>query len=385
MSDWDAHHPALWPGESQRLLLKALLLRGEAARCAWRQWSATYDLANVDVEDSALLPPLYLAAQRLGIDPPIRSLLREAYRASWLKNQMAIMHLQELLKSLDELKLPTVILKGVALLLFHYRDVGARRMGDVDILVKEADLPLAARTLESLGWRSKTSVPPPEVLPYHHAMEWTCHDGFRLDLHWRVWTTDGPPWAEEAFWQRCSPREYCGIKLRVPEPADLLILMCYHGRKQDRVSRARWVLDVAQIVDTSGSEIDWPDVQSRAIQCGLAVPVNDALDCVRREYAVPVPTQSLPTIEREGDTDAATRYMELARHQLLDRGLVEVVASAWWRYAAVQRAREGAPSLAGFLVFYLADRQWEWGLEHKWQVPWRALQKAVQRLRAHGV
>jgi hypothetical protein len=175
------------------------------------------------------------------------------------------------------------------------------------------------------------------------------------------------------------------MKLRVPCPTDLLVLMCYHGRKQDRVSRGRWVLDVAQIIDTSSSEIDWPDVWEQASRCGLAAPIHDALDYVRREYGVRVPTVPQLTTRREGDPDAARRYRELARHQLVDRGFGEVVCTAWWRYAAVQRARGGAPSLTGFLAFYFADRQWEWGLEHTWQVAWSALRKAFQRLRAHGV
>ena len=41
---------------------------------------------------------------------------------------------------------------------------------------------------------------------------------------------------------------------------------------------------------------------------------------------------------------------------------------------------------AGELQYFrLARKQWEWNLEHKWQVPARAVQTAIGRVRSQGL
>lgn len=381
---WNPHDPGLWPGESQRLLLCALLLREDEARESWDEWSRSRDLRDVSVEDSALLPPLYLAADRLRINQSLRPALREAYRAAWLKNEFAIGHLRRLLHAMNAARLPVLVLKGVPLLLFYYRDAGARRMADVDVLVRESDLPRVARLLGSLQWGTETGLPPPQVSPYHHAMHWHHASGFHLDLHWRAWTPDASPSAEEDLWLRCVTRTDQGIEMRIPCPEDLLILMCYHGRKQDRLARGRWVLDVAKILEVCGPEIDLHDLRRRVEQCGLAAPVGDSLNYICREYGVATPPFASHSPARD-DTGARMRYRELARHALAERGLGETLVSGWWRYAAVQRARGRTPRWASFVAFYLEDRRWQWGLDRRRQVPGRALRKALSRLRTQGL
>lgn len=48
--------------------------------------------------------------------------------------------------------IPALLVKGAALALTVYPDAAARRMSDIDVLVKEADQARAVRSLEKLGW-----------------------------------------------------------------------------------------------------------------------------------------------------------------------------------------------------------------------------------------
>lgn len=48
--------------------------------------------------------------------------------------------------------IPALLVKGAALALTVYPDAAARRMSDIDVLVKEADQARAVKALENLGW-----------------------------------------------------------------------------------------------------------------------------------------------------------------------------------------------------------------------------------------
>jgi hypothetical protein len=385
LGPWDPADPGLWPNAAQALLLRALVLDGEAAACAWREWRADHQLENTGHGELALFPSLFLKAEPLGIEADARATLRQHYAAAWARNQKALGCLTEAFGLLAAAGVSAIALKGSPLLLCYYGDAGARPMADVDVLIRQADLPRAVDALAADGWRTERGLPPREVLANIHAVEWTHRSGLNLDLHWRPFTPDCPAAAEERLWTQSETRRTQRGEVRLPCAADLLILMCFHGRKPDPVSACRWALDVARIIERAEPPIDWEYVLEQCKETGLVLPVRDALLFVARELGAAVPGDFLRAIAgvTVGPSDVA-RYHALARGPRRRRGLAEVVAVQWWRYAAVGRSRGRRPSVAGFARYYLARKQWEWDLKHKWQVPVRAVQAAIERVRAHG-
>jgi hypothetical protein len=386
VATWDPLHPSLWPSDSQRLLLRAALLEGEPAAAAWREWQAHHDDSAHQPASLALLPFLYLKSNDLQLDQPTRARLRAAYFSTWAKNQIVIHGLLETLHHLQQASIDALVLKGVPLLLFYYRDRGARMMADVDLLVRPEDLPRAAHALETAGWRLDKPLPPENIAPIVRALSCSHPRHRNLDLHWRPFTIDCPPEPEAQFWRRAEAHTVEGVAMRVPEPTDLLLLMCVHGRKQDSLSICRWVVDATVLIEHAQPPIDWDALLERSRQAGLLPPVRDALTFLRREFGAAVPetalerARSISTSPRE-----MQRYRELVRETRLHRGLWDVIACQWWRYSGARRAAGARPSASGFLDYYLAYKQWEWQLGHKWQVPLRATATAVRRVWSNGL
>ena len=147
-----------WPSPVQVLLLRAALLDGAAAHAAWAGWKRATSLEAIDPGSYRLLPLVYRNLLRAGVDGPLLATLREVYRDTWYRNQLALRDLAASFRALDAAGIPLMLLKGLALSHVYYRDLGLRPMDDVDLLVPVEHAPAAAAVLHGLGWRSRAAV-----------------------------------------------------------------------------------------------------------------------------------------------------------------------------------------------------------------------------------
>src|ERR1700730_5129597 len=140
------------PTPDQELLLQACFLDGPDAIAAWTQWRGHVDPEQLDEDSSRLLPMLYDALRKHGISDPGMGRLKNAYRQTWYDNTLRFHLAATVLRALHEAGIQTMLLKGPALVLRYYGDVGLRPMEDVDILVPTHLGPAAIDILKGLGW-----------------------------------------------------------------------------------------------------------------------------------------------------------------------------------------------------------------------------------------
>jgi hypothetical protein len=120
------------PTARQELLLRAALLPTAEAGAAWSEWAAGPAMDNLDEGSYRLLPLVYrnLKAQR--IQHRLMGTLKGLYRRAWCENQLLFHRTVGVLESLRKAGIPTLLLKGAALALEYYKDLGARPMSDLD-------------------------------------------------------------------------------------------------------------------------------------------------------------------------------------------------------------------------------------------------------------
>jgi hypothetical protein len=386
MKPWNPLAASLWPTADERLLLRAALGADDEALCAWREWRAQHEVAAADPAARALLPQAYFNLARHAVAPDDRAALSATYRETWVRNQIAFNRLLAVLRRFAAAAVPAMVLKGVPLALYYYRDAGARTMADVDVLIRSADLPRAAAVLEAEGWRATRPLPPPAITPIVRALEWTRPQGLSLDLHWRPFTVDCPLDVEDQCWQRADTRELRGVPITVPCAEDLLLLMCFHGRRQDRQAAGRWVADALVVIATANPPIDWSALLARSRETGLQLPVWDALRYLQREFKAPVPSDLVA--QAEGIAASAAdhaRYRELVHGDRAEFGLSEVIANHWWRYSSYQRSHGGRPTVRGFACYYVTFKRWEWQLQGGASLARRVLAAVLRRWRSGGL
>ena len=271
-----------FPSSENLLLLRAALADGDEAGRSWAAWQAQVGLDDADWASQRLLPLVYRNLRRLAADDPELPRLRGIYRHAWYRNQLLFRTAGGAILRLREAGIGTLVLKGVALSLLHYRDAGLRPMDDIDLLVKPAQAGEAIALLERDGWRPLEVVPP--CLEVKHAHPFIDADGRRVDLHWNALWEAAP---DDDLWAAAVPLEVSGVPTLALDPTDQLLHVCVHGVQWDPTPSIRWVADAVTVL-RDGS-VDWERLVARARARRLTLALSVSLAYLRDELAAPVP------------------------------------------------------------------------------------------------
>lgn len=339
-----------WPRERERLLLHAARGNGPEVARLLGAWEDSGGFDAVDPPSFCLLPQAYLAARRAGVELKDMGKLQGVYRMVCARNTLALHALDAALRVLADANVPTMVIKGAALLVCHYRDPGARFMVDADLLVRPEDRGRALAALRRAGWNPTGRCFGP-ALPFMNGIAVRHHRWPEVDLHWRPFVLSTPPHAEEAVWRRAVPFDIAGARTLRPDDDDLLLQACV--RRSDLHGRARWVVDALLLIDRTREQADWDERTARAADLGVLPAFRDAMAYLLREFPGSVPEEAVRRMwavrVRPRDEAAYARTYGSPRLGSL-RGKV---TRLWGRYVACLRARREHPGWIGFLRFLL--------------------------------
>ena len=240
-----------WPDRLQELLLRASILKGDAARIAWEEWTADADFEDLDEGSVRLLPEVYTNLRSFGVDHEYFRRIKGIKRKTWLHNQLLFHQATTAIGILQARGMETMVTKGPALVLRHYRDLGRRPMADFDIVIKKERVEEAIEALHTNGFRLKDPHQNVGDLSRTHAVSYINETGRQFDLHWQMipGCTDG-----RLFWDDATRLTIRETTTLAPSPTDLLFHVCLHGLRLNRVAPLRWIVDTSVI--TGDSQID---------------------------------------------------------------------------------------------------------------------------------
>jgi hypothetical protein len=366
------------PTPTQELLLRAALLSGAEAASAWSQWRACADLDHLDPGCFRLLPLLHHNLKAQGISDPLMNKLKGIHRMTWCKNQDLLERFALLLNALHEERIGTMVLKGAAVTLLHYRDHGLRPMQDLDILVRPEAVPAAIALLEQLGWKPQRALPRGGRASFFgtiHSISFADAAGHECDLHWHVLTECCYPRADDDFWEASASLEMHGTRTRALCPADQLLHVCVHGARWNAVVPIRWVADAMVILRTS-PDLDWHRLVAQARERRIVLPLRETLQYLRDLLHVPLPAGAMEEL-----ASLPVRLVERVeyRARLRRPGRLGFLSEACLRHLAYGRSF-GRGSVAANLLTLPRALQHFWQADHLWQVPYCAVAKSWKRM-----
>jgi hypothetical protein len=292
------------PEPSQELLLRVALGQSQASvERDWADWKSQVPLADIEANSFQILPLVYRNLTRLGIDDPAVTKLSGVYRYTWSRHQLLVRTGGAALSALANRGIPTMVLKGPALALVHYRDLGVRTMFDFDLLVPHD------RVLEAMEVLDRDFLPePPDTpaqtwLPARHSCAYRDAAGREVDLHWFSLWHSAP---DHDFWEAARPTEVAGMDTNVLCPTDQLLHAIAHGAWWSESGRLRWVADAVTVIRTSDDGIDWSRFQERAEAHRVAPNLVAPLCYLRDRFAMEIPSDTITSLAR-------TRYSLLER------------------------------------------------------------------------
>lgn len=323
-------------------------------------------LASNDERVRQLLPLVHRRLVEAGLDGPEVADVGVSARETWLRNRGLFLEVERAVGVLEDAGVVTLALKGVPLALAHYPAVSLRPMGDFDVLVSPEAAPAAVSALRRAGWTVERDLRPDVV---RRTSETVCQSpGGRsdLDLHWRLVPWVGRSWWESdpALWAQAAPIAIGGRTMLVPASDDLLLHVLLHAFRSGWERVPRWVADVAMLLRSTGTALDWDRFTRRVVDGHLTIPVGEGLNYVAATLDEDIPPSVLTALAQARTTRRerhkhrlARRAITYERHWLTGQG--RGMRTRWSRISINYGRRAAALSLPPFLrATFRVDRVW---------------------------
>jgi hypothetical protein len=287
-------------------LLLSLLRGDEPAAVSADEWRRAAAAARPEGLEAWLYRRIVRGASDVPDD--VRDGLRAAIAAVVARALALAAELATILRALAAAGVACAPLRGAALAERLYDDACARPAGDIDLLVRRADLDAVETTLGALGFR-----PVDRRAGFAREFSYTLElvrQGVVVEPHW---TLAYPPFADvldmERVWARCRPGRVAGERALLLSSASLLLNLCLHLIHKAPDVPLLWLLDIDCLVRREAGAIDWDELLTLARCAGVERQVGAALRGVVDLLDTPLPCRVLAALD-------------VARPAALDRLLV---------------------------------------------------------------
>ena len=196
----------------------------------------------------------------------IRHELAHFYSANSAKNRFLTGELLRMLQLFEDENILAVPFKGPVLAAVLYGTLALREFVDLDILVREQDIPKARQILAKHGYQSnvKSANITPDTSNDEHYSPST---GTMVELHWqfspRRFISVLPA---QQVWKNIESIEILGQQLWSFSSQDTFLFLAAHGAKHSW-SALKWLCDLAEFI-RSNPELDWSLLFRRAEALG---------------------------------------------------------------------------------------------------------------------
>jgi hypothetical protein len=366
---------SFWPSPQQRLLLRTALLPEEESRRAWLDVCRGLDIGRLERGSAMLLPMIYERLEARGAQDAALEKMKGVYRYVWTGNNLALAALRDLLGALDADGVETRLFGAASLASGYYRSLAVRRIVEPAVLVHGRDVQRALAAAGAASWSvaGDRSDRRRLVVRAHGTDTRTCA------IHWRLSTeldpAPGGPDPLEGIWSRHETATVLDLETLALDATDELLLTCLDGARTGNASRVQWVADAYTIVARAPAPVDWARLTRTAITGRCALRIHDALAYLASEFDVAVPAETLAELADDETTGRERLAHRVAGHGGGAFGNVPAVLAA--HLVRTQRTR-----LPVALLRFPGALRASWGLDHAWQVPVTALDRAREAARA---
>ncbi len=221
----------------------------------------------------------------------------------------------ELLRLLERFRAEGILAipyKGPVLAAQAYGDVVLRQFADLDIAVRQRDMPRAQELLLADGYESSYGpfLPGEARKAQHSEYQYIRSAGVVVELQTDATLRYYPrPLDLDALERRLVPFAFAGCEVMAPSAADTLVLVSVHGTKH-YWERLLWVCDIAELArqDDRGNlpgGLAWDEAFARAEEFRVGRMLRLALWVARHFLDAPLPDE----VVREVEADPVVRGM----------------------------------------------------------------------------
>ncbi|MCA9116866.1 MAG: nucleotidyltransferase family protein [Planctomycetaceae bacterium] len=230
-------------------------------------------------------------------------------------------------EALDSDGISWLILKGSALIARFYPPGQMRHQGDVDLLVREEDVPAAVRSLKSTGLMLRGNRP--EIRPGRMRAEHAAtlsNGNLSVDLHWKL--RSGPDYriSMDDVWDSRQPCANMDGLLETVSDEYLLVLLCLsvaHDLGRGGI-RLKSFLDLYHVLQQLGSQLETTEFWERRRSEQIARICRATLNVVDR-----ILPQTVPSLPSPDENRNILQFVSAAEHSAGGREFHQSHAEHW--------------------------------------------------------
>jgi hypothetical protein len=269
----------------------------------------------------------------------------------------------------EHLQAQCLMMKGSAMILTGCYDVGARVLGDIDILVKKKyGLEMTHFFLQN-GFKLFAPFLKDETLSSQwienkHAIVLTKDYGafsLMIDMHFSPLMQIPSSIFEESSWfDEANLVTYQEISIPCLNSADLLFQTCIHGMKYSSVPLFRWIMDAVTLIHHQPL-LDWARFLDHAQHYRLMLPIRNAFTFLKQYDATLIPEHVFDRLHQ-----LPVSFKDKVELFLLTHPPTRIFMLYSFFYSRSRRNHQK-------FFDFLSDC---WGLSSKWQLPLAIFKKA---------
>lgn len=323
------------PTADQHLLLRAALADETDFEARWREWRAAVEARGLDL--AAMQIAQLLAPRVRGLSPdPLVDLIREQYRLTWMRTNMAMRRQPALIGLLQAAGVEVLALKGVGLVAGFYGDPGLRAVGDLDILVRPDKVEAAREALAPHGWR--LALPDERFDPrFGHALTLEDPAGGSIDVHAHALNLNLGSRDDDIFWTHAVTVDVAGAQIRTMCAAHQLIHQVAHAAAWNVFPAVRWAADCAAIIRSG--RVDWALLCDGVERLALGPVVGTAMRYLRDDLDQPIAEDVIARVLAAPISPARRRQLEVETNER--PGSWDQFRFHWWRLYMAAAGRPG--------------------------------------------
>jgi hypothetical protein len=294
--------------------------------------------ALIEVSDPHYVTPAlaWCLRDEASLPPEVRRYFQAVFFRNEKRNEKLLKTLARVAAALNAIDVEPTLLKGAAHLVEGvYPTAGLRVVGDLDVLVPEDRIKLAANTLQKMGF----TVGGPTLPENHHHWPMLFDPETRAPVELHIGALHRRsehiiPLAE--FHEHARAVTFRGSQVQLPDPTRIVGHNIVHdpldheGYRRGRVE-LRQQLDLAMVRRKYGSAIDWGHLHRRFSAAGLGHVLAANLKLAEALFGLPV-----PRIVRLGETRRRIRHVArmpilyIAARRRDPRGIFDLLRPMTW-------------------------------------------------------
>lgn len=285
--------------------------------------------------------------------------LKSARRTNVVRCLFLASQLTKILAQFESAGIQAIPYKGPVLAIQAYGDVTLRDFDDLDIILRQSDMPKANAIMLALGYQARF----PWILANggNSSMvpgEYNYRDDSRrtmVELHTERTFRHFPRRADiDDFATRLEQVEFAGTGIVCFSPEDTLILLCIHGAK-DFWERLSWVADISELIQAHS--LVWEEVFARSEAIAATRMLCVGLSLAGELHGAPLPAQVSDRIRRDKVAASVASQVSL---RTLSRGLAPLSAAGRFRFRSrMVRGHFTGLRYAMRLAVVPAEEDWE--------------------------